>query len=172
MSVLIVDAPVFDRVAYKMFLASVNKCIDDSYFPCCRNMSTEDIDVLINKWYGLNVLSFCVAYREEIKINWRSMKRYIGDDKIPSVLFVKWLQSIRYNIEISAIESAGISVSDDLKEAVNFLDKLIVETLNAIVRCLPEYDKAPWGKLPEEVTKPVESASGEPLPIKFDFCLN
>jgi len=148
MSVMLIENAVFDRVAYKMQVASTRRIVDDSYFHCCRDLTGGIIDDYVNRWYQLNVRSWCVRYDETELLTIRSWSKGIGKPANTSQ-FLKWLDCIDYNIEISSIEAAGATVSNEDKGAVAFLKLLTNDTMRAIVGTSKAYATSLWGEVPE-----------------------
>ncbi|SHN45562.1 hypothetical protein [Chitinophaga sp. CF418] len=167
MSVLCVEEAVYDRVAYMLFLESGDHAVKYSRFKCFRGMSFQAIDVMVNNWYGLNQLTYFVAYKKDCHLSRCTMKRCNGGDNFTTVVFLKWLQCIRQNISIPNLEKARLPINDELKESVKLLDRLITDVLTSIVESTPEYQAAPWGELPnnndEQELQPV---------FEFSYSLN
>jgi len=169
MSVVVVDERIFDRVAFKMFLAAQKSVTPDCSFPCCRGLTVAQIDVMVNHWYGLNMITYCIAYGDELVTNWRSMKRYTSKDPISTVVFVKWLRCIRDNINAKIIDQKILPLAENLQESILFLDQLLVEAMKAAISCLPEYKRTPWGDLPEEKELPAKVVREYRVQFDGDF---
>ena len=150
MSVLIPDLVIYQGVASKMFDASFRKTCDINYFSSCfsfTNPLTEaKIWEIVKTWLKLNECSFDTRYKEPDP---RPLVEFLECSfcTIPNTYqFLKWLQCIWYNIEPSTIEEVR-TLTEQEREALDFLERLIQEAQAAIIGSLPEYRAATWSEM-------------------------
>lgn len=151
MSVLIPDLKIYQAVASKMFDASFRTTCDINHFSSCfsfTNPLTEDrIWKLVKTWLTLNENSCDARYREES--NQKPLTFFLKERFVSApdtYQFLKWLQCIKYNIELSTIETVR-EITEDEREAYKFLSRLIDEAKMAIIDSLPEYKAATWSEM-------------------------
>ncbi|MCX2429876.1 hypothetical protein [Pedobacter sp. GR22-10] len=141
MSIQIIEKTVFLAVARKMFEASIAVKVNENFYPCCREMSSERIIDIVASWHTLNWDSFENEYSEGEQMPERE-ELLIGITPPPptAVQFLKWLHCIRYNINHNCIPRQNTT---DLQDIL-FLDRLIRDVSKAIIEQLPDYRAALW----------------------------
>jgi len=162
MSIMIIDNEVYERVATKMFYSSFNTTCNNNYFYCCTKLSEDEIKIHVKTWLQLNEWSYVCAYGARLpdeKYESLCSLLYL-DFKFPepdSYQFLKWLHAIQYNIEIDTISANGWSgipgsytVTEQDLQSFEFLQNLILEVAQAIIKSLPEYDSAAWANVDEK----------------------
>jgi len=151
MSVLIPEMKMFQQVFEKTNSFKFRKQCDINY---CYTLSTlqteEESKKFVSDLLWLNEMSYLQRYREEPKPELYTLLEFPRDTKKPDTLqFLKFLQCIDYQIEISTIERgydglSGIDIPEDKKHSYELLQEAIKELSQTVINELTDYREKKW----------------------------
>lgn len=155
MSVLLVDEKVFEAVYDKIIQYTNNKVVNVNYCNALGGMTEKEAKKFVCDLLLLNVASFHAKYydAEAFKnpANVLKLNRKVGT--ISSVQMLKYLQCIRYNVEVSAIcykFPADITSSMPV-DSLRILKNAIQEISQRLIEEFTDYRDCKWSEYEEIV---------------------
>lgn len=150
MSVLVHDLEVYEAVYDRAVTYKFNRTCNIDY---CQTLNLEDHELQnhVKNWFYLNEWSHSRKYEEGNQLP--ELTEFLTfrytKDKINVYQMLKYLQSIRYNIELTTIKKGrsnkeNLEIPENLINSYNLLKKAIEEIQTTIISKLPEYEKAKW----------------------------
>ena len=159
MSVQIIEPEIFSLIINKLIDYSFRKQVDINYCSTAGHMTENQVKETVKYWSILNELSYSDKYKEEFD-NLHEMIDYSYNGKTPDTYqTLKWLECIRYNIEIETIKSESICNTMQEKEITGWnsnvnienpmtiLDRIIDEIKSQIIGAIPKYENARWNSI-------------------------
>lgn len=137
MSVLMVDTEVYNYVRAVIVKAAYNRTVNEFYFYSIRQ-HFEDKDIekealrLVRSWSDMNEQSYCNKYKDKHEKLSRFITPTFVKKPLEPIQFIKYLQSIKYNIELPENEDLTI------------LNNLINDAMSAYIANLDLYKAAEW----------------------------
>jgi hypothetical protein len=160
MSVLVADLEVYSYVAHVMHKVAYNKVINDHYSHIITKVVGDSIDPweeskrLVTEWLNLNERSYNVRYEKQDYANlWNFLQFNHSPEKIDAYQLLKYLQCIRYNIEVETITHKGNHkenpelVTDQQRKDLEVLEAFIADIKNSIINSLPQYKAAKYSEV-------------------------
>lgn len=153
MSVLPIDKKVFEQVLNRMLYYANQPEIGINYCSFLhigsKEQSIEDTELewqrIVQGWNNLVIKSHHYKYTpNEMLLNeyFELVKVDKKASPINTYQFLKFLTCIHFQIEIKTIGTDRMTLEETI--AYQFLEKLIDDIKNTIIRSLPEYQKAEW----------------------------
>lgn len=137
MSVLVADPKIYEAIYSKMLSYRNRNQVDINFCSVFNRMTEEEIQQFVKTLCNLNEHSYDRKYKEKTKIG-EELSKFINFSyqlsKINTYQMLKYLQMIRYNIEIK-------------NKVLIKLDDAISEISYQIINQLPEYQIAKWAEI-------------------------
>jgi len=125
MSIVLIDLGVFHAVAERL----VSPDPREGHFITCFSLEEAKLQSIVKRWYQLNLSTHLALYKDFSVLN----NKYMYEKKPFSTMqFLRWLQSIKKNINIDLIE-LHIHVNDPERYSVVFLDRIIDEVQSKLI---------------------------------------
>lgn len=149
MSVLILDLKVYEAVYNKAWSYQFNNVCDINYCYTLKKYTENQLKEIIKNWLWLNEMSYNCRYEESNIIELPELLKFYlsGKEPINTYQMLKYLECIKYNIEISTIIINGIEIPEDKKDSYKILKDAVNEIKNVIISELPQYKKAKWSQI-------------------------
>jgi len=159
MSVLVLEPKKYTQIKNRMISFTFRNICDINYCGTVRDMTEKQIYETVKTWSILNELSYCDKYEGE---KFTSLHLFIEESREKSCniyQLLKWLQCIKYNIELDTIKDKKLLKTLESKEIASYnneqmimiknplhtLDKMIDEISMNIIKEIEEYKNADWG---------------------------
>lgn len=152
MSVLVADLKVFEKVYCKAVDYLYRNVCDINYCYTLRRLEhKEHVKEWVKNILFLNEWSYNVRYEDNTKCFLHDFVDFTKYHKtISTVQMLKYLQCIRYNIELETIRTGKTGmdkreIPQNLLDSFNILEATIDELKTTIIcKLVPEYDTAEW----------------------------
>lgn len=137
MSVLMVDTEVYNYVRAGIVKGVYNRTVNEFYFYSLRK-HFEDKDIekealrIVRSWSDMNEQSYCDRYGDKHEKISRFITPSFVKKPLEAIQFIKYLQSIKYNIEVPENEDTKL------------LNNLINDAMSAYIGNLDQYKAAEW----------------------------
>lgn len=153
MSVLPINKKVFEQVLNRMLYYANQTTVGINYCEFLHRGSKEqsmseyerDCQKIVQGWSNLVIKSHHYKYTpNEMLLNeyFELVKVDKKASPINTYQFLKFLTCIHFQIEIKTIGTDRMTLEETI--AYQFLEKLIDDIKNTIIKSLPEYQKAEW----------------------------
>lgn len=150
MSVQVPDLKVYKEIYKKAWSYGFNNTCDINY---CSTLSFTNESVLeshVKNWLWLNELSYLRRYEEENLPELHMFLKLRSGSPVNTYQMLKYLECIKYNIEISTIETGKtgfeyeITIPTDKADSYLILCNAIDEIKSTIINQIPKYKDAKW----------------------------
>lgn len=151
MSVLVLEPESFEGIYSKMKSYTFRKQCDINYSFVLCNCTDTELKRLIESWVWLNEMSYIRAYREDSEPTLFQFLRLGRADTPNTYQTLKWLECLRYNIEIDTIRHGRDSsdgkrmIKRQVKKDYDTLIRVIDDIRGAIIAELDDYKNSKWG---------------------------
>lgn len=151
MSVLVVDLKVYEQIYNKIISFKHNNTVNINYCNTFASWDNEEtIKEVVRNWCWLNEWSFNRKYNEPNEKLYKLLNLRFSGPACSTYQLLKWLECIRYNIELDTIrqgrtaDSSKIIISAELLESYKYLEAFIQNVMTTCVSQIPEYKAAEW----------------------------
>jgi hypothetical protein len=142
MSVLVLDLPIFNYLIAGVEKAAYNRTVDEFYFYCIgshfqhRDIETEALR-LVKSWANMNEKSYCLKYKQDGNSLSEFIKPTFTHKPLEILQFIKYLQCLVYNIELTEF-------TPEEENDYKLLKRLLNDAMSAYIGSLEAYKQANW----------------------------
>lgn len=154
MSVLVPDLKVYEAVYQKAWSYGFNNTCDINYCSVLKSYNEDHVQQLVKDWLWLNEYSWIRRHDDDgSKPELHEFLSFNHGKKINTYQMLKYLECIRYNIELDTIKTGKTGMEDpviipqDKLNSYETLVKAIEEIKSAIINELPEYKQTKWDQI-------------------------
>lgn len=145
MSVLVLDLEVYEAIYEKAIDYTFRNVCDINFCSVLKHKTENQLKKIVFDWLYLNELSYNRRYREENEPHLNQFLKFKSNVNINTYQMLKYLECIKYNIELDTIETGfsgtekPIKLKSDILESYEVLKLAIEEIKTTIISSLPEY---------------------------------